>query len=135
MLTTSKRITLGKVEKHALCSFKLSHYSFSFEFSNELWEISRNRWDWEQRYIHENYSQSLQENATLKTPCPDVFWFPIVTERFADELVAEMENLGTWSDGTNNVRTLHLAKNEVHKSENDIHFKLLSSLVIKFGYR
>ena len=70
---------------------------------NELWEISKNRWDWEQRYIHPNYSQSLEENANITMPCPDVYWFPIVTERFADELVAEMENHGTWSDGSNNV--------------------------------
>ena len=61
------------------------------------------QWDWESRYIHANYSQSLVENANLSRPCPDVYWFPIVTERFADELVAEMENFGKWSDGTNSV--------------------------------
>merc|ERR1712241_1397149 len=43
-----------------------------------------------------------EENATLTMPCPDVFWFPIVTERFADELVAEVEYHGKWSDGSNN---------------------------------
>jgi len=69
--------------------------------NNELWEISRNRWDWEQRYIHVNYSQGLEENAILTQPCPDVYWFPIVTERFADELVAEVEHNGKWSDGSN----------------------------------
>ena len=37
-------------------------------------------------------------------PCPDVFWFPIISDRFADELVAEMEAFGSWSDGTNKVR-------------------------------
>ena len=71
--------------------------------NNELWEISRNRWDWEQRYIHVNYSQGLEENAILTQPCPDVYWFPIVTERFADELVAEVEHHGKWSDGSNKV--------------------------------
>ena len=71
--------------------------------NNELWEISRNRWDWEQRYIHVNYSQGLEENAILTQPCPDVYWFPIVTERFADELVAEVEHNGKWSDGSNKV--------------------------------
>nr|CAH0113763.1 unnamed protein product [Daphnia galeata] len=55
-------------------------------FNNELYEIQNNRWDWEKRYLH---------------PCPDVYWFPITTERFCDELVAEMENFGQWSDGTN----------------------------------
>ena len=90
---------------------RFGHLIDADEFStehlhNELWEISRNRWDWEQRYIHENYSQSLEENAVLQQPCPDVYWFPIVTERFADELVAEMEHFGKWSDGSNNVSTL-----------------------------
>ena len=89
---------------------RFGHLIDADEFStehlhNELWEISRNRWDWEQRYIHENYSQSLEENAVLQQPCPDVYWFPIVTERFADELVAEMEHFGKWSDGSNNVST------------------------------
>ena len=71
--------------------------------NNELWELSRNRWDWEARYIHADYHKSFEENANLSQPCPDVYWFPIITERFADELVAEMENFGKWSDGTNNV--------------------------------
>ena len=77
---------------------------------NELWEISRNRWDWEQRYIHVNYSQGLEENAILTQPCPDVYWFPIVTERFADELVAEVEHNGKWSDGSNKVSLIIFIK-------------------------
>lgn len=36
-------------------------------------------------------------------PCPDVFWFPIVTEQFCHEFIEIMENFGQWSDGTNNV--------------------------------
>lgn len=36
-------------------------------------------------------------------PCPDVFWFPIVTEQFCKEFIEIMENFGQWSDGTNNV--------------------------------
>ena len=36
-------------------------------------------------------------------PCQDVFWFPMTTERFCDDLVAEMENFGKWSDGSNSV--------------------------------
>ncbi len=49
--------------------------------NNELWELERNRWDWEQRYLHANYSTSLEEGAEIKQPCPDVYWFPMVTER------------------------------------------------------
>lgn len=98
-------------------------------FNNELYEIQNNRWDWEKRYLHVNYSQNLDTNLNVTMvgifafvfcsiemfkdflytiffffqPCPDVFWFPMVTERFCDELVGEMENFGQWSDGTNTV--------------------------------
>jgi len=27
--------------------------------NNEMYEIQNNRWDWEKRYLHENYTQSL----------------------------------------------------------------------------
>lgn len=37
-----------------------------------------------------------------KQPCPDVYWFPIVTEEFCDNLVAMMEDFGQWSGGKNN---------------------------------
>ncbi|CAL4066713.1 unnamed protein product, partial [Meganyctiphanes norvegica] len=67
----------------------------------ELWEISSNRWDWEQRYLHVNYTHALNENSTLEMPCPDVYWFPIFTERFAEELIEVMENHGSWSAGSN----------------------------------
>lgn len=69
-----------------------------------LYVISFNRNDWEKRYLHENYSLSLEEGFVPQQPCPDVFWFPIISDRFADELVAEMEAFGSWSDGTNKVR-------------------------------
>lgn len=73
---------------------------------NDLWEIKRNRWDWEQRYLNVNYSQSLAKDATIEEPCPDVFWFPIFSERFCDELVDEAESYGSWSDGTNSDKRL-----------------------------
>ena len=66
-------------------------------------EYTRNRFDWEARYLHENYSQSLAEDAQILQPCPDVYWFPIFKQRFADEFVEEMEAYGKWSDGSNNV--------------------------------
>ena len=74
-----------------------------------LYVISFNRNDWEKRYLHENYSLSLEEGFVPQQPCPDVFWFPIISDRFADELVAEMEAFGAWSDGTNKVG-LNLSK-------------------------
>ena len=70
--------------------------------NNELWEMERNRYDWELRYLHPNYSKSLEADTKLEEPCPDVYWFPIFTETFCREFVAEAENYGRWSDGTNN---------------------------------
>lgn len=36
-------------------------------------------------------------------PCPDVYWFPVVTPTFCTHLIEEMENFGQWSDGSNKV--------------------------------
>lgn len=36
-------------------------------------------------------------------PCPDVFWFPVFTQKACDELVEEMEHYGTWSGGKHEV--------------------------------
>ncbi|CAG7817239.1 unnamed protein product, partial [Allacma fusca] len=69
--------------------------------SNEMYQVFDNRWDWELRYLHPNWSQALNPNSTLLEPCPDVFWFPIVTPRFCEELIAEAEGFGRWSDGSN----------------------------------
>ena len=70
---------------------------------NELWEMATNRYDWQARYLHPSYKAVLGSNEAPDQPCPDVYWFPIVTHRFADELVSECENYGKWSDGSNNV--------------------------------
>ena len=53
------------------------------------------------RYLHPNYSTSLEADTKVEEPCPDVFWFPIFTEKFCEELVAEAEHYGEWSDGSN----------------------------------
>lgn len=37
-------------------------------------------------------------------PCPDVFWFPVLSEKACNELVDEMENYGSWSGGNHEVR-------------------------------
>ena len=34
-------------------------------------------------------------------PCPDVYWYPLISETFAKELVEEMEHHGKWSSGKN----------------------------------
>ncbi|XP_043193346.1 multifunctional procollagen lysine hydroxylase and glycosyltransferase LH3-like [Amphibalanus amphitrite] len=67
---------------------------------SEMWQIFANRWDWERRYIHENYSKALDESLPVAEPCQDVFWVPMITERFCQELIDTMEDFGQWSSGT-----------------------------------
>lgn len=42
-------------------------------------------------------------------PCPDVFWFPVFSEKACDELVEEMENYGSWSGGRHEVSVVSAA--------------------------
>ncbi|XP_058246085.1 procollagen-lysine,2-oxoglutarate 5-dioxygenase 1 isoform X2 [Hemibagrus wyckioides] len=90
---------------------------------NDLWQIFDNPVDWEERYIHPNYSRIMKDNI-IETPCPDVFWFPIFTTVACDHLVEEMENFGQWSGGGNvdtriqggyeNVPTIDIHMNQIN---------------------
>lgn len=66
----------------------------------DLYTMLSNPREWKRWYIHADYSAQLQPNVTHEQPCPDVFWFPIVSERFCAELIAVMEAYGKWSDGS-----------------------------------
>ncbi|XP_034933747.1 procollagen-lysine,2-oxoglutarate 5-dioxygenase isoform X1 [Chelonus insularis] len=75
---------------------------FNTQYTNpDVYEIFNNKYDWEKRYIHENYSSNFDLEAPPHQPCPDVYWFPIVTDRFTKEFVEIMEAYGQWSDGSN----------------------------------
>ncbi|OBS64584.1 hypothetical protein A6R68_06880, partial [Neotoma lepida] len=65
----------------------------------DLWQIFDNPVDWKEQYIHENYSRALDGEGLVEQPCPDVYWFPLLTEQMCDELVEEMEHYGQWSGG------------------------------------
>jgi procollagen-lysine,2-oxoglutarate 5-dioxygenase len=67
----------------------------------DLYELINNKYDWERRYIHPEFAQQLSPNYNHSQPCPDVYWFPIVTERFCKELIEVVENFGKWSSGSN----------------------------------
>lgn len=96
---------------------------------NDLWQIFENPLDWEERYIHKNYSKVLSETL-IETPCPDVFWFPVFTDVACDHFVEEMEHFGQWSGGANtdpriqggyeNVPTIDIHMNQV---EYDKHWR------------
>ncbi|KAM7427333.1 Procollagen-lysine [Porites harrisoni] len=91
---------------------------------NDLWEIFDNKKDWEEKYIHENYSQNFNLSYQFEQPCPDVFWFPIVTETFAKHLVEEMENFGDWSGGKHEDKRLSGGYENV--PTDDIHMNQIS---------
>jgi len=77
-------------------------------YHNDLYEIKRNQLDWEKQYIHEDYRKVLQDDYEIEQPCPDVYWFPVVSPLFCKHLIEEMENYGQWSDGKNQVNILLL---------------------------
>jgi hypothetical protein len=60
-----------------------------------------NRLDWEGEYIHAEYSQYLDKTTELLMPCPDVYYYPLISSRFAKELIEEMEHSGQWSPRNN----------------------------------
>ncbi|CAH8641938.1 unnamed protein product [Heterobilharzia americana] len=71
---------------------------------NDLWQIFDNPQDWEEQYIHPLYFNSVKPEVTMadiEQPCPDVFWFPLLTELFCKQLIEEVENFGQWSNGDN----------------------------------
>uniref|UniRef100_A0A8C5I2X3 procollagen-lysine 5-dioxygenase n=1 Tax=Gouania willdenowi TaxID=441366 RepID=A0A8C5I2X3_GOUWI len=73
-------------------NYNISHYN------NDLWQIYENPVDWKEKYIHQNYTEIFTANY-MEEPCPDVFWFPVLTETACDEIVEEMEHYGSWSGG------------------------------------
>lgn len=70
----------------------------------ELYEIFNNLDDWKARYIHPDYFKSLESNTTFQEPCPDVFWFPVVTKQFTEDLVYVMEKFNRWSGSSHHVK-------------------------------
>nr|XP_057906612.1 procollagen-lysine,2-oxoglutarate 5-dioxygenase 1 isoform X2 [Doryrhamphus excisus] len=90
---------------------------------NDLWQMLENPEDWQERYIHENYTRIMKDKLIL-TPCPDVYWFPIFSDVACNHLVEEMENFGKWSGGGNvdtriqggyeNVPTIDIHMNQIN---------------------
>ncbi|KAM9855658.1 procollagen-lysine,2-oxoglutarate 5-dioxygenase 1 isoform 1-T1 [Aulostomus maculatus] len=100
---------------------------------NDLWQIFENPMDWQERYIHENYTHIMKDKL-IETPCPDVYWFPIFSDVACNHLVEEMENFGQWSGGRNvdnriqggyeNVPTIDIHLNQINYEKEWQHFLL-----------
>ncbi|XP_044750581.1 procollagen-lysine,2-oxoglutarate 5-dioxygenase isoform X2 [Coccinella septempunctata] len=67
----------------------------------DMYQIMDNQRDWESRYIHPDYPENLNPEKKPLQPCPDVYWFPVVTRRFCKSLINMMETFGKWSAGKN----------------------------------
>uniref|UniRef100_G3PIW3 Procollagen-lysine,2-oxoglutarate 5-dioxygenase 1 n=1 Tax=Gasterosteus aculeatus aculeatus TaxID=481459 RepID=G3PIW3_GASAC len=90
---------------------------------NDLWQIFENPVDWQERYIHENYTRIMRDQL-IETPCPDVYWFPILSDVGCNHIVEEMEHFGKWSGGATtdnriqggyeNVPTIDIHMNQIN---------------------
>uniref|UniRef100_A0A8C4HSS0 Procollagen-lysine,2-oxoglutarate 5-dioxygenase 1 n=1 Tax=Dicentrarchus labrax TaxID=13489 RepID=A0A8C4HSS0_DICLA len=90
---------------------------------NDLWQIFENPVDWQDRYIHENYTYIMKDKL-IETPCPDVYWFPLFSDVASNHIVEEMEHYGKWSGGGNvdnriqggyeNVPTVDIHMNQIN---------------------
>lgn len=99
----------------------------------ELWQLEQNRWDWERRYIHSNYSTALSTETVNEQPCQDVFWFPLLTERFCEELIDIMENFGQWSSGSHDDSRIEggyesVPTRDIHMKQVDLELQWLEVL-------
>ena len=97
----------------------------------ELWEIAKNRVDWEEDYIMpERWDVASKddegkiESQSKYELCPDVYSFPLVTTKFCDDLVDEMEHFGEWSGGKN--EDSRLAGGYENVPTVDIHMRQIS---------
>ncbi|CAH1775740.1 unnamed protein product [Owenia fusiformis] len=91
----------------------------------EMYQMFDNRQDWERKYIHPDYYKHLNE-LELTQPCPDVYWYPVVTPEYCEHLIEIMETHDGgkgWSGGKNedarlaggyeNVPTVDIHMNQV----------------------
>ncbi|XP_053624838.1 procollagen-lysine,2-oxoglutarate 5-dioxygenase isoform X2 [Plodia interpunctella] len=67
----------------------------------DVYQVIDNKIEWEKRYLNENFSINFEPNREHLMPCPDVYWFPMMSARFCQEWIDVMEAYGKWSDGSN----------------------------------
>ncbi|CAG9558448.1 unnamed protein product [Danaus chrysippus] len=72
----------------------------------DIYQVIDNKLDWEQRYLHPKYYEVFDNKEKQLMPCPDVYWFPLMSMRFCKEWIEVMEAFGQWSDGSNNDKRL-----------------------------
>lgn len=73
---------------------------------NDMFQLFNNKLDWEEKYLHPDWAKYTNPNTNFTEACPDVFWVPVVTEKFASDLIEECEHFGQWSGGKNEDKRL-----------------------------
>nr|XP_018912305.1 PREDICTED: procollagen-lysine,2-oxoglutarate 5-dioxygenase 3 isoform X1 [Bemisia tabaci] len=99
----------------------------------DFYEMRENKYDWDKRYLHEEYYENLKLGAATHQPCPDVYWFPIGSPRFCKELIEIVEAYGQWSDGSNNDSRLEtgyeaVPTRDIHMNQVGLHGQWLEFL-------
>ncbi|KAM3968969.1 procollagen lysyl hydroxylase [Aphomia sociella] len=87
----------------------------------DVYQVRDNKIEWEKRYLNENYSLNFAPDKKHLMPCPDVYWFPMMSKRFCMEWIDVMEAYGQWSDGSNRDNRLEGGYEAV--PTRDIHMK------------
>lgn len=69
--TFSDKMRENNVDMYETYRFHWGHLVSADKFStkhlhNELYEMVNNRWDWEQRYLHVNYSQNFDPKTDIE---------------------------------------------------------------------
>lgn len=136
VLILSRQLRAANVFQHVTNRQEFGHlidpsnYNISRLYP-DFYELPTNKHDWEREYLHENYTDLFDERdedetnypnrIRLEEPCPDVYWFPLVSERFCNQLIEMMEQFGQWSSGTNSDPRIEGGYESV--PTRDIHFK------------
>lgn len=82
----------------------------------DLYTLQTNQMDWQNRYIHPDYSEEMEAS---KEPCRDVYLFPIVSDRFCDDLRKVAETYGRWDTkpddyvSTKNIRLVDIGFEDI----------------------
>lgn len=80
---------------------------------------------WEERYIHPEYlAHRTQVESICEEKCTDVFYFPLFTKAFCDELIQQCEASNAWSDGRSDVIDSRI-RNYENVPTRDIHMHQL----------
>ncbi|CAD5212681.1 unnamed protein product [Bursaphelenchus okinawaensis] len=99
----------------------------------EVYDFPNNKELWESRYLHPDYYNVLAPGAAVSQPCPDVFDFPFISERMAQEMINIMNNYGKWSSGKNEDERLaggyeNVPTRDIHMRQVGLHHQWLAVL-------